>query len=151
MSIGTSFTVDAFSYGVIPGCTAYFLSHFHYDHYGGLKKGFKQPIYCSCATANLVKTRLHVSSDCVHPLPLSKPLTIRGVTVCLLDANQYGCILNVLPASDPYSCVVFSCPGSVMFLFRLSNGRTYLHTGNGTEVICSMLSNLFNITPTQRL
>ena len=57
---GTSFTVDAFNFGEIPKCSAYFLSHFHSDHYMGLGKHFTSTVYCSTITAKYVINNLKV-------------------------------------------------------------------------------------------
>ncbi|KAJ3046847.1 DNA cross-link repair 1A protein [Rhizophlyctis rosea] len=86
---GTKFTVDAFCYGRVPGCEAYFLSHFHADHYGGLTSAFSHgPIYCSVVTGNLIVQQLRVKEEYVHRLPLDTPVKIMGVKVVLIEANQ---------------------------------------------------------------
>ncbi|KAK4516155.1 Mitochondrial carrier protein ymc2 [Mucor velutinosus] len=108
----TRFTVDAFNYGKIPDCDGYFLTHYHADHYGGLRASWSHgPIYCSQVTANLVKQELRVDSRYVHPLPMNQlyPIAESNVQVALIDANH--------------------CPGSVLFLFVVDKKR-HLHTGD---------------------
>ncbi|CAG7833714.1 unnamed protein product [Allacma fusca] len=107
---GTKFSVDAFNFGVIPGIDVYLLSHFHSDHYIGLTKKFSKTLICSAPTGNLVKMKLGVAENCIRKLQLNKVYVIQGTEVVLVDANH--------------------CPGSVMFILRLPNGTTYLHTGD---------------------
>lgn len=85
----TNLTIDAFSFGRIPGCDGYFLTHFHADHYGGLTGKFDfGPIYCSQITCNLIKLQIKVRDIYLVPLAMNTPILINGVTVTLIDANQ---------------------------------------------------------------
>jgi DNA cross-link repair 1A protein len=105
---GLYICVDAFRYGNVEGQNAYFLSHFHSDHYVGLTSSWCHgPIYCSKVTANLVRQQLRVDPQWVVPLEFEKKVEIpntKGVSATMLPANH--------------------CPGSSLFLFEKAVGRT---------------------------
>ena len=104
---GFSICVDAFRYGAVEGCTAYFLSHFHSDHYIGLRKSWCHgPIYCSRPTANLVRQQLGVDPKWLVALDFEQTSEVPdtgGVQVTMIPANH--------------------CPGSSLFLFEKSFGN----------------------------
>jgi len=99
--------VDAFRYGAVEGCNAYFLSHFHSDHYVGLTASWCHgPIYCSKVTANLVRQQLKLDPKYVVPLEFEERIDVpgtRGVAVTMIPANH--------------------CPGSSLFLFEKVVGK----------------------------
>ncbi|GAB0087750.1 DNA cross-link repair 1A protein [Sergentomyia squamirostris] len=107
---GTSFAVDAFRYGIIDKVTHYFLTHFHADHYVGLKKTFNKPLYLTTVTANLVKKFINVNPKYLHEMTINVPVMIDGIEVIAMDANH--------------------CPGAAMFFFKLPSGECILHTGD---------------------
>ncbi|EPS31605.1 hypothetical protein PDE_06560 [Penicillium oxalicum 114-2] len=104
---GFSICVDAFRYGAVEGCNAYFLSHFHSDHYIGLTKSWCHgPIYCSRPTGNLVRQQLRVDPKWVVDLEFENPFEVPntgGVKVTMINANH--------------------CPGSSLFLFEKTFGN----------------------------
>ncbi|XP_055593628.1 uncharacterized protein LOC129744898 [Uranotaenia lowii] len=107
---GTTFAVDAFRYGDIEGVSHYFLTHFHADHYIGLKRSFNKPLVLSPITGRLVKAFINVDEMHYIQVELHETIEIDGVRITALDANH--------------------CPGAVMFLFQLPNGTNILHTGD---------------------
>ena len=115
--VNTPFAVDAFTYGAVPGVAAYFLSHFHADHYMGLTAAWDAgPVYCSEVTAALVALRLRVRPELLKPLPMNVRVRVPGSAchVTLLNANH--------------------CPGAALLLFESAGAPPdapfTLHTGD---------------------
>lgn len=99
--------VDAFRYGAVQGCNAYFLSHFHSDHYIGLTSSWTHgPIYCSKVTGNLVKQQLRVDPKYVISLDFEERFEVPGTQ---------GVAITMIPANH--------CPGSSLFLFEKVIGK----------------------------
>ncbi|KAK5174323.1 DNA cross-link repair protein PSO2/SNM1 [Saxophila tyrrhenica] len=104
---GLFICVDAFRYGAVQGCQAYFLSHFHSDHYIGLTSSWSHgPIFCSKVTGNLVRQQLRVDPKYVIDMEFDKTVEVpntKGVRVTMIPANH--------------------CPGSSLYLFEKVTGK----------------------------
>ncbi|KAJ0173120.1 hypothetical protein K1T71_011296 [Dendrolimus kikuchii] len=85
---GTHFAVDAFSYGEIPNVNHYFLTHFHSDHYSGLKKSFKKMLFCTKITSDLCVSRLGVNQKCIQIIKVNETVRVEEVEVTALEANH---------------------------------------------------------------
>jgi DNA cross-link repair 1A protein len=111
---GFHICVDAFRYGAVDGCRAYFLSHFHSDHYIGLTANWTHgPIYCSKVTGSLVKSQLRTAEKYVVELEFQQKVPI---------PETDGAFVTMIPANH--------CPGSSLFLFEktVSNLNPHTHT-----------------------
>lgn len=113
----TPLAVDFWHVRKCPAIRLFFLSHMHSDHTTGLTSTWSnRPIYCSPTTATLLKVRLQVKEQWIHPLEVGEPHLLplddigkERLTVTLIDANH--------------------CPGAVMFLFEAYFG-SILYTGD---------------------
>ncbi|PAN29161.2 hypothetical protein PAHAL_5G202700 [Panicum hallii] len=109
---GSRFLIDAFRHAG-DFSVAYFLSHFHSDHYGGLGPSWRRGlVFCSAPTARLVSSVLSVPPQLVVALDVGVRVTVDGWDVTAVDANH--------------------CPGAVQFLFSSPgpNAEKHVHTGD---------------------
>lgn len=104
---GFHICVDAFRYGKVEGQNAYFLSHFHSDHYIGLTSQWCHgPIYASKVTCNLMRQQLKVDPKWIVPLEYEKKVEVH---------NTNGVFVTMIPANH--------CPGSSLYLFEKVIGK----------------------------
>lgn len=104
---GLSVCVDAFRYGKVEGQNAYFLSHFHSDHYIGLTSQWSHgPIYASKVSCNLMAQQLRVEKKWLRPLEFEKKVEV---------PNTNGVFVTMIPANH--------CPGSSLYLFEKVIGK----------------------------
>eukprot|EP00960_Hanusia_phi_P069106 767004-Hanusia_phi.AAC.4 len=103
--------IDGFKYAH-KQIEAFFLSHFHGDHYDGLSESFEGPgkIHCTRITGELVVQELKVRRELVMCYEYGESAQVCGAKVTFLDANH--------------------CPGAALLLFELEDGTTHLHTGD---------------------
>ncbi|GMI10606.1 hypothetical protein TrLO_g13792 [Triparma laevis f. longispina] len=120
----TSILIDGFKYVHPNTSSTYFLTHFHFDHYGGITSNWSAgTIYCSSITSKLLQQQLNVDAKYIQELPMNEAYTIiskdckgMDVTVTLTDANH--------------------CPGAVIFFFTLKKPtrpkaiKRILHVGD---------------------
>ncbi|KAM0875978.1 hypothetical protein ACQ4PT_036453 [Festuca glaucescens] len=106
------FLVDAFRHAG-DFSVAYFLSHFHSDHYAGLGPSWRRGlVFCSAPTARLLASVLSVPPELIVSVDIDVRVTVDGWGVVAVDANH--------------------CPGAVQFLFTSPGPRAerYVHTGD---------------------
>lgn len=149
---GTSFTVDSFKAAMSdPGCTTFFLTHFHSDHYGGLsKKRFPAGarVVCTAVTSRLVQAQLHIPASMIRVLPVGKKVDFvdagrLGVALGIGIRNAKTTPTSIFPAGSAapiksgnagasvWAYDANHCPGAVVLLFHIwSTGRYILHCGD---------------------
>ncbi|CCK70473.1 DNA cross-link repair protein PSO2 KNAG_0E02110 [Huiozyma naganishii CBS 8797] len=114
---GHKLVVDGFNYEKDDCIKEYFLSHFHSDHYQGLKKSWGNgEVYCSYITAQLLCQKFNFPRELVHILNNGERTMVHDrISVVPLDANH--------------------CPGAQIFLFQEHDGagrivKQIIHTGD---------------------
>ena len=134
---GYKIVVDGFNFAPDEDISKYFLSHFHSDHYIGLKKSWEQgEVYCSEITSRLLQYKFKFPEEKINILINNERTWITDtISVIAFDANH--------------------CPGAQIYLFQEYESKTDLkipikqiiHTGDfrSTDSIIEGFSNEYPI------
>ncbi|KAL6078758.1 DNA cross-link repair protein PSO2/SNM1 [Balamuthia mandrillaris] len=120
----TAIVVDNFK--VRAGVKAYFLTHFHADHYLGLSDSWNNgPIYCTFQTRELALQRFpKLERGLFRPLAYHTPHMLTFYEEEEEEEEEASVCVTLLPANH--------CPGDAMYVRLLLEGPfgVYLHTGD---------------------
>lgn len=105
---GTGFVVDGFKFGNNREATAFFLTHAHGDHYGGIERWTRE-FYCTSITASVICGKFGIDRSLARTIDPGETVDVLGARVSAVDANH--------------------CPGAVQFLFDVG-GERFVHSGD---------------------
>ena len=82
--------------------SAFVLTHFHSDHYKGLTKSFRGPLYCTYITAKLCHKKLSIPWSTLRVLPLGEKHSVaecNNIRITFIDANHIrgACMVLIEP------------------------------------------------------
>ncbi|KAG0670797.1 hypothetical protein C6P45_001806 [Maudiozyma exigua] len=131
---GYRIVVDGFNFAPEVDISKYFLSHFHSDHYIGLKKSWEQgTVYCSQITSDLLQAKFKTPIERITVLRNNERHWITDtISVIPYDANH--------------------CPGAQVYLFQEFSDKNnlkkplkqFIHTGDfrSNDKICEEFTNI---------
>ncbi|KAK4529265.1 hypothetical protein CCYA_CCYA01G0122 [Cyanidiococcus yangmingshanensis] len=110
------------------GYRHFFLTHYHADHYGGLRKTQFRPeckrrLYASPITSSILQAEYRLDDTVLVRVPVGDP---KGIIVYEdPDANEPKPLVRVM------ACDANHCPGAVIFVFQVfSTGKIVVHCGD---------------------
>jgi DNA cross-link repair 1A protein len=110
------------------GFRHFFLTHYHADHYGGLRRTHFRPeckrfLYASPITANILQTEYQLDDSVLIRIPVGNP---DGITV-----YENAELREPKPLVRVMACDANHCPGAVIFVFWVyATGQFVVHCGD---------------------
>ncbi|BAM83416.1 similar to DNA cross-link repair protein SNM1 [Cyanidioschyzon merolae strain 10D] len=106
----------------------FFLTHYHADHYGGLRRTHFRPgcdrrLYASPITVSILQVEYQFDDAVLVRLPVGDP---DGITIVDRPGSP-----GAKPVARVLACDANHCPGAVILIFQVfETGQTIIHCGD---------------------